>query len=178
MIRSGFSSKPIPYCDPTKSNMNLVHSTVGVIHLASAIGALATGTLVLVMHKGTRRHKRIGYVYTVLMLTLNFTAFCIYRLFNGFGPFHLAAILSLVALVAGMGPVLLRKPATRWLSLHFAFMYYSVIGLYAAFVSEVVTRIPGLPFGVMVGVGTGLVMLVGIVVFELNKKKWNSFSNQ
>jgi len=54
-------------------------------------------------------------------------------------------------------------------------MYYSVIGLYAAFLSEIVTRIPGLNFGIMVGVGTGLVMLVGITFFQMKKNKWATY---
>jgi hypothetical protein len=56
-----------------------------------------------------------------------------------------------------------------------AFMYYSVIGLYAAFLSEIVTRIPGLNFGLMVGVGTGLVMLVGVTFFQMKKNKWVTY---
>lgn len=51
-------------------------------------------------------------------------------------------------------------------------MYWSVIGLYAALVSEIVTRIPGVNFGLMVGLGTAAVMLVGWIVFLKNSRSW------
>ena len=51
-------------------------------------------------------------------------------------------------------------------------MYWSVIGLYAAFAAEVLTRIPDTPFFGMVGVATFGIMLSGGVFFGINKKKW------
>ena len=51
-------------------------------------------------------------------------------------------------------------------------MYWSVIGLYAAFVSEVSVRVPQTPFYAMVGIGTGIVMLLGTIFFRIYKRKW------
>ncbi len=62
---------------------HLIGDTYGLIHLISSIVALATGTLVLFMKKGTIRHKQIGYGYVISMGLLILTAFMIYRLFNG-----------------------------------------------------------------------------------------------
>lgn len=47
--------------------MDFYHDSVGLIHLISAIIALITGTMILVMKKGTLNHKRIGYVYVAAM---------------------------------------------------------------------------------------------------------------
>jgi uncharacterized membrane protein len=149
----------------------MIHSSIGMLHLLSAGVSLIVGSWVLFSRKGTQLHKKIGYAYALAMVVVNVTAFCIYRLFSGFGPFHVAAIISLLTLVAGMVPAILRKPK-NWFDLHFAFMYYSVIGLYAAFVSETLVRIPGTHFGSMVGFATCLVMFIGIGFFQWKRKQW------
>ena len=110
------------------------------------------------------------------MAVLIVTAFLIYRLFGTFGLFHIAAVVSAVTLVAGMVPVVTRWPRNNWLGYHFSFMYWSVLGLYAAFVAETLTRIPRTPFFQMVGVATGSVMLVGYIAFFFYKKKWSRFA--
>ncbi len=150
--------------------MMLTHSSTGLIHLASAVVAVLAGTLVLAQTKGTRVHRRWGYVYVAAMLVLNGTAFGIYRLFGGWGIFHYAATLSLLSLAMGFLPALLRMQG--WKRWHVAGMYWSVIGLYAALVSEIVTRIPGVNFGLMVGLGTAAVMLAGWAAFWKNSRDW------
>lgn len=148
----------------------LTHSTTGLVHLASAFVAVASGTYVLFATKGTVFHKRWGYLYSASMLVLNGTALSIYQLFGHWGPFHYAALLSLTALFSGFIPALFRK--SGWKRAHVSGMYYSVMGLYAALVSEIFTRIPGLKFWYMVGVATGLVMVVGVVLFFRKRREW------
>ncbi|HPW63193.1 MAG TPA: hypothetical protein PLJ13_12925, partial [Cyclobacteriaceae bacterium] len=99
-----------------------------------------------------------------------------YHLYGRFGPFHLAALISLVTLLAGIFSVLLRTKS--WLNYHLAFMYYSVMGLYAAFASEVIVRIPGLAFGPAVGIATAVVMITAMIIFQTLSKKWiNKYSS-
>jgi uncharacterized membrane protein len=150
----------------------LVHDWIGGLHLISSIVSLATGSLVLGMKKGTEIHRKVGYAYAASMVLVVATAFMIYRLFGGFGVFHIAAIVSGLTLAGGMIPVILRRPKD-WLSLHFSFMYWSVLGLYAAFVSEVLVRVPESPFFGMVGFGTGAVMLIGGGWFYYRKDYWS-----
>lgn len=50
-------------------------------------------------------------------------------------------------------------------------MYWSVIGLYAAFAAEILTRIPKTPFFGMVGLATGVILLIGWIVLGRNKAK-------
>lgn len=149
---------------------SLTHNTVGVIHLFSSLASVLLGTLVLISKKGTRSHKLSGYSYVFSMLVLNGTALSIYHLFGTWGPFHYAALLSLATLMMGFLPAFFR--VKNWMQWHVAGMYYSVIGLYAALVSEVVTRIPGLPFFWMVFAGTGLVMIIGVVNFGKYRRAW------
>lgn len=152
---------------------HLVGDTYGFIHLISSIVALATGTLVLFMNKGTIRHKQIGYMYVISMVLLLLTSFMIYRLFNGWGIFHYTTIASLLTLSLGMIPIWTKHPPKKWRFMHFSFMYWSVIGLYSAFVAEVLTRIPETSFFGMVGISFAIIMLAGSVFFVVNKSKWS-----
>ena len=149
----------------------LFHDELGAFHLFSAFIAVLLGTIILTIKKGTKTHKLIGYGYVVSMLALNITALLIYRLFGGFGIFHIAALVSLGTIIMGMIPTI-RKKSKNWRVYHFIWMYWSVFGLYAALVSEILTRIPQTPFFSMVGLATGTVMLIGYVGFRTNKKKW------
>jgi len=149
-----------------------IHGLVGAFHVIVSILSLGFGSYILSSTKGTRLHKKLGYVYAVSMTLVITTAFMLYNLTGKFNMFHIAAIVSTVTLMAGMLPILLKKPRNSYLSLHFSFMYWSVIGLYGAFVSETLVRIPESPFWEMVGLATGAVMLVGGIVFGFKKKQW------
>ncbi|WP_138432093.1 DUF2306 domain-containing protein [Fodinibius saliphilus] len=151
----------------------LVQDWIGSIHLITAILSLITGTAILGLKKGTSLHIKIGYLYVGSMLGVNITAFMIYRLFGGFGIFHYAALISLLTVVLGFIPALLKKPKEGWLELHFSFMYWSVIGLYAAFVSEMLTRIPDTPFFGMLGIATFTIMALGGGYFYWKKNQWS-----
>jgi uncharacterized membrane protein len=150
----------------------IVYSNIGFIHLIASILALVFGSLVLILEKGTKRHKQIGYAYFVSMIGVLATAFMIYRLFGRFGIFHVTAIISSVTLMFGIIPAILRKPVNNWLRLHFGFMFWSVIGLYAAFAAESLVRIPQTPFFGMVGIATFAVMIFGGIVFGIKQNKW------
>jgi uncharacterized membrane protein len=133
---------------------------LGGFHTACALVALGSGAAVLLRRKGNRAHRRLGWVYVASMLLLNGTALMIYRLFGGFGPFHVAAVFSLVTVVAAIIPPIRRKPA-NWVEHHYAWMTWSYVGLWAAAVSEIGTRVPGFRFWWAVLAGTLLVIGVG-----------------
>lgn len=159
----------------------LVHDHIGLLHLVFSLLAMVSGIWVLVTTKGTKDHRRIGYFYVVCMLGLNLSAFFIYHLFGRFGVFHWLAVVSLVTLALGVVPVI-RKTQPNYRVTHFIFMYWSVIGLYCAAVSEIFTRLPkivldanGRPVTVFysfVGIGTLLVMVVGTAFYIRYKPVW------
>lgn len=151
---------------------NIIHDSLGAFHVMVAGLALISGTIVLIVKKGSKRHKQIGYFYAFNMLLVNLTAFGIYRLWGGFGIFHVAAIIGLLTLVAGMLPIMLKKPRRSYIGLHFSFMYWSVMGLYAALVSETLTRIPETPFFGMLGISTFGMMMVAAWGFYRNQPEW------
>ncbi len=161
---------------------NFITSNTGLIHFIASIMALLLGTLVLFLPKGTLTHKIIGRFYGLTMLVVLTTAFMTYQLFGGWGIFHWAAVISSLTLFCGLVPILTRSPSNNYLSLHFIFMYWSVIGVYGAFVSETLVRMPkvvvesGVPnslFYNMTGIGTALVMGLGVYYFIKLKPNWD-----
>ena len=129
---------------PPSPRQRIVHMhPIGQLHLASAIAALASGGWVVLRRKGTATHRRVGWLYAASMLTLNLTALMIYRLTGTFGPFHIAALVSLGTLVAGIIPAWRRRPV-QWVEQHYYWMTYSYLGLLAATVAETATRVPAI----------------------------------
>jgi uncharacterized membrane protein len=145
-------------------------NSLGALHVITAVIALASGAVVLLRRKGTASHRRIGWVYVASMLALNITALAIYRLTKTFGPFHVAALFSLATVVAAIIPAWRRKPRNGWLDLHYYFMSWSYLGLLAATVAEVASRVPAIQafgggptpaFWTSVAVASAAVFLIG-----------------
>lgn len=154
--------------------MNLANNWIGLIHVIAAITALICGTLVLGLNKGTLAHKRIGYIYSVNILIVVISAFGIYRLFKGFGPFHAFAVISIISLFLGMIPMLKRKRTEKAIKMHYSRMYWSVIGLYAAFAAETLVRIPSTPFWSIVVLSISVIIGVGALFFRKYVKSWKN----
>lgn len=155
---------------------NFVSSEIGLIHLIFSILALIFGSYILFTQKGTKRHRQVGYLYVVFMLGVNITALMIYRLTGKFGVFHFLAIWGLLSVLIGIGVAVLRRPVKNWLIFHYYFMYWSVIGLYAAFAAEMSVRVPQTPFWAMVGVSSGLVSVLGTFVYFKIKGRWDKLA--
>lgn len=151
---------------------DFVTTPLGWFHLLAALAAMVAGAFVLAAPKGTRQHKRAGYAYVFLMLLVCCSSMGIYRLTGKFGIFHVAAIVGFLTLAGGMVPMLMKNLARRYKAVHVWFMYYSVLGLYAAFASELSVRIPDKPFFTMVGIATGAIFLVGTLFILKKEKVW------
>lgn len=122
--------------------------------------AIGLGGAVVVMRKGTPRHRWLGRAYLVGMLLLNVSALMIYELFGGFGMFHWAALASLATVLAGYLEARRRKPG--WKVRHAFYMSGSYVGLIAALAAEILTRTPLLPFFGSVAVASFSVIAVGL----------------
>ena len=70
------------------------------IHAFAAIAAFAVGAVQLSAPKGTIRHRLIGWLWAVLMLTVAISSLFIHeiRLWGPWSPIHLLSILVLVIL--------------------------------------------------------------------------------
>ena len=140
---------------------------IGHIHLFSATLALLAGGFVVLRPKGVGLHKWVGRVYFWSMVVMLLTAMSIYRLFGGFGPFHAAAIVSGISVLAGYFAAWRRAPRGSWIAHHAFWMSWSYVGLWAAAVSEISTRYLDLHFGATVGVATFVVIFVGWLAIRL-----------
>lgn len=115
---------------------------VGQVHLFTAYTALVLGPVIFLNRKGTLPHRALGYVFVVSMLTVNLSALTRYGLTGGPNFFHLAALVSLTTLLAGVyngWRARMRKSARAFVT-HGIFMTWSYFGLVMAFVAEAVTR--------------------------------------
>lgn len=162
---------------------NFITSPIGFIHFISSMIALLLGTIILFDSKGTKRHRLIGRLYGITMLIVLITAFSTYNLFGKWGIFHWTAVISSVTMICGLVPIFTKKPSNNYLPLHYSFMYWSIMGIYGAFVSETLVRMPkvvvesGFPnkiFYNMIGVGTALVMGLGVYFFIKFKPIWDN----
>jgi uncharacterized membrane protein len=139
---------------------------LGLVHTLFGLAALLAGGAVVIGRKGTRIHRRIGRGYLAAMLLLNVTALMIYDLYGRFGPFHAAALISLATVLAGIVPILRRRPQGTWMELHATFMSWSYVGLIAAFIAEIATHVPGVRFGWGVAVATIAAVGVGAALIH------------
>ena len=135
---------------------------MGLLHVLLALAALLFGTLVVLRRKGNARHRLLGRAYLISMLGLNVTALLNYELFGYFGPFHWMALFSLASVLAGYLVVRGKRPG--WKHAHAYFMTGSYVGLLAAAVAEVASRVPGWQFGLSVVISSALVILAGVVL--------------
>lgn len=135
---------------------------MGLLHVLLALAAMLFGTLVVFHRKGNARHRLLGRAYLVSMLGLNATALLNYELFGYFGPFHWMALFSLASVLGGYLAV--RSKRSGWKSTHAYFMTGSYVGLLAAAVAEVASRVPGWQFGLSVVISSAVVILAGVAL--------------
>ena len=144
----------------------MIYSVLSDLHIGAAVLAIIAGTAVVMRRKGTWTHRMVGYVYVAAMLALNISALAIFRRTGSFGPFHYAAVFSLVTVLAGFGAVWMHRPAARWVELHLELMAWSYIGLLAAAASEAAVRIPAAPFWPAVVLSSLAILVAGGVVLN------------
>lgn len=157
----------------------MIRGTVGLIHTVAAVLALLAGFIIFVRPKATPLHRVLGYVYSVSMAVMLITAFFTFNLTKSFNFLHVFAIVSCPPLIIGFLAVFNKRPG--WFSKHYEWMCYSYLGLVAAFISETTTRIlmpylveqyqvrSMLPFWVIVGTCTAVIIYAGVRLIERNK---------
>ncbi len=152
----------------------LVGSNIGLVHLISGVFALVLGGFVIVLKKGTVFHRKVGYCYVVAMTIMILSSFGIYRLFGKFGLFHFFSLVSTFTLLAGMLPMFKKVRTPKDFETHFKRMYWSVVGLYAAFAAESFVRIPKFGgFWAAVAWSFVLVFIVCFIAFIKMRPVWS-----
>ena len=146
-------------------------SPIAVVHTVLGTAAPATGAAVLARPKGGRWHRLAGRVYVAAMGLLCVLAFGLRDstpFFQGLGPFHVAACVSLVTVLAGL--VTVRRKRENWLAAHYMWMAWSYIGLVMATGGHVVNPLArtlldlGLARGLAVGIALGVAWAVPPIV--------------
>jgi len=110
--------------------MEIFHTLIGPL-------ALASGLVAIVLKKGTALHKRIGYAYALSMLLLTSSSLFIYNMFEGWGPFHYMALVSMATIFAALIPAWRYRHRANWLIWHNKMMLWSYVGLVMATGSHV-----------------------------------------
>lgn len=157
---------------------NFTSGFVGLVHTALALIAIITGVLVLaerpLARNRTSFHQVMGGVYVVTMLLLNSSALAIQNLYI-FGPFHVAAVVSLVTVCVGVLAPLLKF--NHWLDIHYSCMCWSYVGLVAALFSELISRLPVavglLGFGGSVFLTSVVVCILGGCVIQRSRVRFS-----
>lgn len=137
--------------------------------------------MILWQEKGTKLHRQVGRIYGTAMLVVCATSFMIYRVHPSFGVLHFFAIVSSITLLLGMLPMYIKGYKNRLVA-HLSWMYWSVIGLYCAFVAEILTRLPDLLgiksgygiFYMLIGVSAGIVSGTAGYFFRKRKVYWTT----
>lgn len=120
---------------------NWIHSPQGSIHFISSLIGLVTGAYLLIATKGTRFHKRVGYLFSISLVLVNLTALLIYDFNNGsVGPFHFLIPVSLFFLAYGFIPMFRKKRGPKALNKHIIGMIGASLGLWAAGATEYYMR--------------------------------------
>jgi uncharacterized membrane protein len=152
----------------------LISNNFGLVHLISGILALVFGGAVLLLKKGTKFHRKVGYFYVFSMSIMILSSFGIYRLFGKFGPFHYLSLVSIFSLAAGMIPMFKKIRTPKDYETHFKRMYWSVVGLYAAFAAESFVRIPKFgSFWQAVAWSFVLVFIICFIAFLKMRPVWS-----
>jgi uncharacterized membrane protein len=84
---------------------SLTHAPLPIkLHAYAALGAFVLGAVQLMSMKGTTQHRRLGYVWAALMLTVAISSFWVHqiRLWGPWSPIHLLSIFTLTVLPLGL----------------------------------------------------------------------------
>ena len=99
------------------------------IHLAAVVPAVAIGATQLLMTKGTRIHKSLGWIWVLSMAVVAVSSFWIMELSKdgGFSVIHLLSVWVLISLACGIW--FIRRGNVR---AHRGFMVGTLLGLAGA----------------------------------------------
>jgi uncharacterized membrane protein len=119
-----------------------------VVHLVTAVAAVAIGGAMLAMRKGTRMHRLLGRTWVGLMLTTALVSFGI-RHGGHFSWIHLLSVLTLVGLASAVYAVMKGRIAVH---------RRAMVGVYSGLViAGSFALLPGRRLGYLVWHAVGLV---------------------
>jgi len=167
----------------------MIRSITGLIHTIAAGCALVSGLVIFRRPKATLFHRALGYTYSSSMVILIVTAFFIYHLTKSFNVLHIFAIVACPPLILGLSAAMTQRPKGQWLMRHYYWMGWSYVGLCAALLAEVATRIVmpyvyvhfgwrSKAFFIIVGVASFVVSGFGGYFIERNRELVQRFNTK
>lgn len=162
---------------------NAISGWLGTSHVVFALLALLFGAITLAKPKGNNVHRIYGYGYFLAMILMNITAIPLTTLFGGIGPFHLFVVISLPTTLLALYYPLFARANPSWLTYHLEYTAWSYVGLVAAFVAEVVARVPIIlmiesPDGLVISVFILAATVSAIGAFLIKKYKARLFQSK
>jgi uncharacterized membrane protein len=122
-------------------------SPLGIVHTLFGIAALISGAISLVSYKEIDGKTRAGSTYLLTTLVTAVTALFLFRHDGHFGPPHVLAILTLVALAVGGAASNMTFFGSAWRSVRAAAFTITLLFHLIPGFTETLTRIPpGAPF--------------------------------
>lgn len=79
----------------------MAYTPIILIHIVSALGAVAFGAAALAMRKGSRAHRVAGRVWVLLMLTTALVSFGI-RSHGQFSAIHILSVVALAGIASSL----------------------------------------------------------------------------
>ena len=108
-----------------------LEQVLATVHVLAAFSALGAGAAVLLSPKGTHTHRVIGTIYVLALVLVDVAALSLHRE-NTFGVFHALAVVSLVTIAVGLGPLVFGRRSAIVITTHAYCMTWSYAGLVAA----------------------------------------------
>lgn len=144
---------------------------ISIIHTFFSILALISGALIFLTKKGTKQHKKIGYLYSISMILLLITSFGLFSLWGDFGVFHALSIVSLFTLAIALYFPLAGRNKKKWVEHHLLWTGYSYVGLIMAAGSHLFRVFPNWPNWLRIFLFWILPYLIGTILIFKNKVK-------
>lgn len=138
------------------------------IHTIFSVLAILVGIIFLIP-KGTKKHKKLGYVYAVSMLICLITSFGLFNLWDSFGVYHVLSIVSFLTLLIALYFPLFGRKGKRWIIQHSIWMGYSYVGLIMAAGSHLFGLVPDWPNWLRIGLFWALPYILGSILIFRNK---------
>ena len=140
-----------------------------IVHTAFSTIALIAGIIFLIP-KGTRKHKKIGYIYVFSMMGSLITSFGLFNLWDRFGVYHALSIVSFLTIALALYFPLAGRNRKKWAEHHLLYMGYSYVGLVMAAGSHLFSVFPEWPVRLRIGLFWVLPYVLGTIFIFINNK--------
>ena len=139
-----------------------------IVHTIFSTLALLAGVIFLIP-KGTKKHKKIGYLYVFSMIVSLITSFGLFNLWNSFGVYHALSIVSFLTLAIALYFPIGGRNKKKWAEYHLLWMGYSYIGLVIAAGSHLFSVFSEWSNWLRIGLFWVLPYVLGTIIIIRNK---------